>query len=258
MKYALTIAGFDNSGGAGITADLRTFSAYGLCGLSVISSIVPQSPNEVRSVIPLPVKDIQEQFLSIKDFPAPVCKVGLLPSPEIVECVSDLIKGRKAVVDPIIWAGTGATLVSKDTLKALVSSLLPRAFVATPNVPEAELISGIKINDLESQKKASEIIHAIGPKHVVIKGGHLSGTDVLYDGKKFEFFSSEYLKTDRVHGTGCTYSSSICAQLALGVNVKTACANAKEFSLMSIQHALSVKGGRVANQAWGWKEVIKT
>jgi hydroxymethylpyrimidine/phosphomethylpyrimidine kinase len=248
MKKALTIGGFDPWGGAGITADLKTFSELGVYGLSVITSIVPQNTTKIFSVIPVSESDVRSQFRPVKGS-AKFCKVSLIPSPELVKTVANLVEGMKIVLDPIVRAGTGRKLVSEGVLDELKSKLFPNTYVITPNIHEAETITGMKIRSEADQKRACKVIHRLGPKYVVIKGGHLNGKDVLYDGKEYVIFKPTIRFTGRIHGTGCRYASCLCAELAKGRDVTEACMRAKDFAEMSIRNAVSFGKGKDANEA---------
>lgn len=249
MKKVLTIAGSDSSGGAGIQADLKTFCAHGVYGMSVIAAVTAQNTQKVIDVQDISPDIIAKQIDAIfQDIEVDAVKIGMISRIESIDVISKKLKEYKPsniVLDPVMVSKSGYPLINPDAVKTLIKELLPLATVITPNIPEAEKISGIKISTLDDMKKAAQIIYGMGPKNVLVKGGHFSGdaSDVLYDGKSITLFESERINTKNTHGTGCTLSSSIASNLALGMNVKEAIKKSKEYITTAIRHSLSIGKG---------------
>ncbi|MEK7747846.1 MAG: bifunctional hydroxymethylpyrimidine kinase/phosphomethylpyrimidine kinase [Nitrospirota bacterium] len=250
QKQVLTIAGFDPSGGAGIAADMKTFSAHGVFGLSVATAIAIQNTQTLTRVFDLPVSIIEEQIdLLFSDFDIAAVKTGMLFSQQIVESVvSRLIQqgAKNIVVDPVMVSKSGAALLAPDAVLSLKENLLPICHLVTPNCLEAERMMGRKVETLTDAKFAAEAIFGFGPKAVLIKGGHLltdSGTDLLFDGTDFTIIPGEYIATRHTHGTGCTYASAIAARLALGDALMDAVFSAKRYMTEAIRNALEVGHG---------------
>ncbi|MGZ7210245.1 MAG: bifunctional hydroxymethylpyrimidine kinase/phosphomethylpyrimidine kinase [Methanobacterium sp.] len=233
---AMTIAGFDPSGGAGILNDVKTFSAMGIYGTAVITALTAQNVNGVQGIQPVHPNFIEKQIDSVlEDEKIIYAKTGMLYSDEIVRCVSEKIDsyGLKVVVDPVMVAGSGGFLSTKDFSKSLKKNLLPIAEITTPNIYEAQEISGIKIDTLEDAKKAAEKIGDLC--NVVVTGGHLEGNDVLFDGS-IKVLEGELIESENIHGTGCTFSSAIVASLIKGDKLENAVKKAGEFTKESIKH----------------------
>ena len=251
MKQVLTIAGSDSGGGAGIQADIKTLSANGVYAMSAITSITAQNTQGVVSVHDLPVKVIEAQIDAVfEDFDVAAVKTGMLSSAQIVEAVSRRLKHYRAanlVVDPVMVAKSGHPLLQQDAVDHLKASLIPLAFLVTPNIHEAESLTGISIKSLADARQAAKAIHKLGCTHVLIKGGHLlaeQGTDLLYDGKFFNVFKGEFIDTPHTHGTGCTYASAIAAQLAKGKALPDAVHTAKAYVTEAIRHHLAIGHGK--------------
>ena len=213
MKQVLTIAGSDSGGGAGIQADIKAMSANGVFAMSAITAITAQNTEEVTDIFELPVSIIAAQIDAVfDDFDVAAVKTGMLSSAEIVKVVAKLLKPQAVtnlVVDPVMISKSGHRLLKPDAVEALMHELIPLAFVVTPNIHEAQQLSGIEIKNLADARKAAKVIHRLGCRHVLIKGGHLledRATDLLYDGRFFELFKSEFIDTPHTHGTGCTYA----------------------------------------------------
>ena len=238
----MTIAGSDSGGGAGIQADLKTFAALGVYGTSVLTAITSQNTLGVTDVLELPTSLIRSQFDAvISDIGTDVVKTGMLSSSEIIRTVADVIKERsieKLVVDPVMVAKGGDRLLQEEATDTLRTILIPLAMVVTPNVPEAEVLTGEKIESLDDARVAAREIVGMGAKAVVVKGGHLEGsaTDVLYDGHGFTEFTSERINTTNTHGTGCTFASATAAGLAKGLSIADAVSQAKEYVTETIRH----------------------
>jgi hydroxymethylpyrimidine/phosphomethylpyrimidine kinase len=251
MKQVLTIAGSDSGGGAGIQADIKAMSANGVFAMSVITAITAQNTEEVTEVFELPTSIIAAQLDAVfDDFEVAAVKTGMLSSAEIVKTVARMLKPQKVanlVVDPVMASKSGHPLLKPDAIEAVIKQLIPLALVLTPNIHEAQQLSGVEIKTLSDARQAAKIIHKIGCRNVLIKGGHLladRGTDLLYDGKFFEVFKDEYINTPHTHGTGCTYASAIAAHLALGKALSQAVKAAKAYTTEAIRHGLAIGHGR--------------
>ncbi|MFX1312771.1 MAG: bifunctional hydroxymethylpyrimidine kinase/phosphomethylpyrimidine kinase [Promethearchaeota archaeon] len=251
MKRVLTIAGSDSGGGAGIQADLKTFSARGVYGMSVITALTAQNTLGVQEVLEISPKFIASQIDSVMtDIGADAWKTGMLANEEIIRIIAD--RARKytiefLVVDPVMIAKSGDTLLKPESREALISELIPLAFVITPNHHEAQVLSGMEIKSLEDARKAAIVIHDEGTQNVIIKGGHLPGIekaiDILYDGKFFTEFHANRIETKNMHGTGCTFASAIAAELAKGCEIKKAVHIAKAYLTAAIQSAVDLNIG---------------
>jgi len=235
INTVLTIAGSDSGGGAGIQADLKTFSALDVFGKTIIASITSQNSFGVQSTYDLPAPVIGQQFQAIsEDKKCQAVKTGMLGNEVAVLLISRMIKKsrlKNLVVDPVVISSTGKRLLTQRGVQALKEFLLPLASLVTPNIKEAELLSGIKIKNQADMKKAARVILKMGVQAVLITGGHLKGKpeDLLLDGKGFQVFSSERLSKFDVHGTGCVFSAAIAAGLAKGNPLRESIQNAKEF-----------------------------
>jgi hydroxymethylpyrimidine kinase / phosphomethylpyrimidine kinase / thiamine-phosphate diphosphorylase len=243
MPTALTIAGSDSSGGAGIQADLKTFAALGVYGASVITSVTAQNTLDVTGIHDLPAEFIILQLDTVvRDFPIDAIKTGMLSNPAIIRAVSERLQTlgvEKLVVDPVMVAKGGAALLRKEAEAELTQRLLPLAYVVTPNLGEAEVLAGVSIHNVEEMEQAARRIHAKGSRHVVVKGGHLDGppVDVFFDGQSFEYLEGERVETKSLHGTGCTFASAIAAELAKGAEVTDAVRRAKAYITAAIRLA---------------------
>jgi hydroxymethylpyrimidine/phosphomethylpyrimidine kinase len=253
---ALTIAGSDPSGGAGIQADLKTFHQFGVYGEAVITLITVQNTQTVSRVETLPADLVAQQIQAVlSDIPPSAAKTGALGSVEIVEAIAELSAGFSfpLVVDPVMISKHGARLMSQQAEQALKQKLLPHAFLVTPNLPEAEVLTGTTIHTDEDMRIAAEHIRDFGPKAVLIKGGHRAGPalDVLSKFQTFESFSSRRIDTRHTHGTGCTYSAAITAGLALGMDLVEAIRSAKLYieSAIATAPGLGQGHGPVNHQA---------
>jgi hydroxymethylpyrimidine/phosphomethylpyrimidine kinase len=241
---ALTIAGFDPSGGAGIQADLKTFLAFNVYGASVVTSVAIENTTEVRGIFDIPAKTIEEQIdVILDDIVIGAAKTGMLSSREIIESVAKKVRERgieKLVVDPVMVAKTGGRLLREDAEKALIKSIVPLAYIITPNVPEAEVVSGVKVTDGQSAKEAAIRICDMGAENVVIKGGHMQSeksTDLFFDGKNFFAIEGKRVETKNTHGTGCTFSAAIAASLAKGKSAYESIRIAKSYVQRAIELA---------------------
>jgi hydroxymethylpyrimidine/phosphomethylpyrimidine kinase len=248
-KVVLTIAGSDSCGGAGIQADLKTFSALGTYGMSVITAVTAQNTTGVVDVREMDIDIVRNQIDCLfSDIEINAVKIGMVSNGEIINVIAACLKNNKAVnvvVDPVMVSKSGHYLLRPKAKDELVKVLFPIAAVVTPNIPEAELIANIKIENLEQMKKAARLIHELGPACVVVKGGHLTedAIDVLYDGTGFKYYQGVRVDTKNTHGTGCTFSSAITAHLARGYTVPEAVKLAKEYINGAILHSIELGHG---------------
>jgi len=249
MKKALTIAGSDSSGGAGIQADLKTFAANGVYGMSVITAVTAQNTRGVLAVEDLSIEVIQKQIEAIyDDIQVDAVKVGMVSRSETINTISSNLKQYHAdnvVVDPVMVAKSGFNLLQPEAVTALIEKLLPLATVVTPNIPEAEIITAMVIKNIDDMERAAARIYEMGPQNVLLKGGHLmdQATDVLFDGTKYLHLTAERIPAKNTHGTGCTLSSAIAADLAKGYSITDAARQAKEYLTIAIKHALDIGKG---------------
>lgn len=257
VPVALTIAGSDSGGGAGIQADLRTFAALGVHGTSAITAITAQNTLGVASVVELPITAIRDQIDAVvSDLHPAAVKTGMLSSVEIIEAVAQAISFHRLdrlVVDPVMVAKGGARLLREDAVDALRARLLPLAAVVTPNLPEAEVLLGRPLGDLEDRRRAAAEIVAMGARAVVVKGGHAVGAavDVYYDGDRVVELPAARIETANTHGSGCTFSAAIAAGLARGDELERAVRAAKEFITGAIARSLEIGAGHgPVNQMW--------
>jgi len=232
IPVALTIAGSDPSGGAGIQADLKTFHQFGVYGEAVITLITVQNSLRVDRVEILSPELVIEQLRAVlEDIPPVAIKTGALGNAAVVRAIAREAFDAPLVVDPVMISKHGAPLIADDARRALIDELLPRAMLLTPNLPEAESLSGMPVTDIESMKRAAEKLVSMGARNVLIKGGHLEGkaVDVLLADGKFHELRAERIPTRHTHGTGCTYSAAITAELAKGAALTHAVARAKRY-----------------------------
>lgn len=252
IKQVLTIAGSDSGGGAGIQADIKTFQELGVFGTSAITAVTAQNTCGVHGVYPMPAGAVKAQLDAIgSDFDIAAVKTGMLFDAEIIAETAAGIERhgwRNLVVDPVMIAKGGATLLQQDALEAMRKVLLPVASVITPNIPEAEMLSGMKIRNSADRRKAAEQILAFGAKAVVIKGGHadnpLMAEDYCLDqnGESFVLRSAR-IHTQQTHGTGCTFSAALTAELAKGQTLPDALVTAKRFIQSALSHQLHIGAG---------------
>ena len=250
MKTVLTIAGSDCSGGAGIQADLKTMLANGVYGMSVITSLTAQNTTGVRAIENVTPDFLKHQIDSVFEDIAPdAVKTGMIPDKELVEAIAERLKFycvKNLVVDPVMVATSGADLTSSESVNALKENLMPIAFVVTPNVPEAEVLSGMKITSKDDMIKAAKKINAEFGCSVLIKGGHSisDSDDVLYHDGKVYVFEAAKIDNPNTHGTGCTLSSAIACNLAKGMDLPDAVRRAKEYITGAIKEGLDLGHGR--------------
>lgn len=250
MKVALTVAGSDSGGGAGIQADLKTFAARGVFGTSVLTAITAQNTVGVSGVLEVPRHLIGQQFDAVcTDFEVRAAKTGMLGSSETVDVVAEKIaewKIDRLVVDPVMIAKSGDALLHESAVQALIEKILPLSYIVTPNLPEAEVLCGLKILNRADRDEAARRIWELGARdnrdfYVIVKGGHEEesefSVDVLFDGKDFREYSASRIHSKNTHGTGCTFSAAICAELALGKSTFEAVNAAKEYITAAIAQA---------------------
>ena len=250
IPTALTIAGSDSGGGAGLQADLKTFAALGVYGTCAITAITAQNTQGVTAIEPLSSEMVTAQMEAIAgDIALHATKIGMLANAAIVEAVAAAIQELElplVVVDPVMVAKSGDPLLDTDAVMVLRVELLPLALVVTPNLPEAEVLAAMTIASPRDVQEAARRIHALGPRAVVIKGGHGTGADlvdVLFDGRDFLEFHTARIETRNTHGTGCTFASAIAAYLARGRSLVAATEQAQQYVAGAIRHGLSIGHG---------------
>ncbi len=250
MKTALTIAGSDSSGGAGIQADIKSMSANGVFAMSVITAITAQNTMGVFGIENISPEMIKSQIKVIfEDIKVDAIKIGMVSEIVSIEAISEALKQIKnlppVVLDPVMVSTSGYKLLSDNAKEILIRELFPLSTLITPNLPEVEEILGIKINNLDDMKDAALKLKDLGANYVLIKGGHLQddATDVLYDGEKFIYLKEEKIHTENTHGTGCTLSSAIAANLAKGMNIEKAVVEAKKYITGAIRYGFKLGKG---------------
>ncbi|RNB89281.1 bifunctional hydroxymethylpyrimidine kinase/phosphomethylpyrimidine kinase [Brevibacillus nitrificans] len=257
IATALTIAGSDSGGGAGIQADLKTFHQLGVYGMSAITAVTAQNTLGVAGVYPLSVEAVSLQIREVlRDIGADAAKTGMLFDAAIISAVAEEVKAfgiQKLVVDPVMVAKGGAKLLLDEAIVALQKHLLPVSEVVTPNLPEAECLTGMQIRTPEDMREGARAIHALGVRNVLMKGGHLEGdvvVDMLFDGQAFYEISHERVQTRHTHGTGCTFSAALTAELAKGTPLVTAVEKANRFIFEAIKTAPQLGGGHGPTNHW--------
>lgn len=249
MRTALTIAGSDCSGGAGIQADLKAFSAHGVFGMSVIASVVAENTVRVIEYQDVRPDMIEKQIDAVfEDIPPDAVKIGMLSCRDSMRAVAGRLhhwKPEYVVVDPVMYAKNGCALMDPGSIDTLIADVVPLAALITPNIPEAEHMAGMRIEGEAEMEEAARRIYAMGCGAVLVKGGHSVGdaTDILFDGEAFYRYSAPRIDTKNTHGTGCTYSSAIAANLALGASMAEAVSRAKGYVTTAIEHALGLGKG---------------
>lgn len=260
MRTALTIAGSDSVAGAGIQADLKTFAALGIYGVSAVTALTAQNTTGVAAVFPVSAQAVRAQIEEVsRDVEVAAVKTGMLATADIVCVVADALRlfpRGNLVVDPVLQSGgPGArTLLASDAVSMLKARLLPKAAVVTPNISEAEVLSGIRVDSLSTAREAATRIAALGAAAVVIKGGHLAGplaVDVLFHDGVFTELEAPRSAFGHVHGTGCTFASAIAAGLALGDGIPGAVQRAKRYITGAIEQSFEVgQGARILDHFW--------
>ncbi len=251
LKQVLTIAGSDSGGGAGIQADLKAMSANGTYAMSVITSITAQNTKGITAIHDLPASIVEAQLNAIfEDFDVAAVKTGMLSSASLTSLVSRKLRHARVphvVVDPVMVSKSGQDLLQSDAMDAVKQELIPTASVITPNIHEAERLTGLTIRSLAEARRAAKLLHQLGCRHVLIKGGHLldrPATDLLYDGRFFTMYRGEWIDTPHTHGTGCTFAAALAAHLALGKSLPDAVETAKQYITSAIRHGLAIGHGR--------------
>jgi hydroxymethylpyrimidine/phosphomethylpyrimidine kinase len=258
VRIALTIAGSDSSAGAGIQADLKTFAAHGVYGVCAVTAVTAQNTIGVCATAPIAADLVDSQLEQIVgDLGVHAAKTGMLSNAAIVEAVAGAVDDLEIpllVVDPVIVASSGDPLLDDEGLLAMKKELIRRAHVVTPNIPEAEVLSGVSIRTDEDRREAARRIFELGPMHVLITGGHAPNNtivDLLYDGSVFTNFATERVTGRSTHGTGCTFSAALAAHLALGRSLPEAIPLAQEYVAGAIRHAPGLgRGAGPMNHFW--------
>jgi hydroxymethylpyrimidine/phosphomethylpyrimidine kinase len=257
---ALTIAGSDSGGGAGIQADLKTFQELQVFGMSAITAVTAQNTLGVHGVFPMSPEAVAQQIEAVgSDLGFDAVKTGMLFNSEIITAAAEQIKRfgwRHLVVDPVMIAKGGALLLQQEAVRALREHLLPLSEIVTPNIPEAEVLAGVPIRTLDDKKEAAKRIASFGAANIIIKGGHDNGSDdvldLFYDGSGFTTFMGKKIQTAHTHGTGCTFSAAITAELAKGAEVHEAVQTAKAFIQAAIEDSLEIGGGHGPTNHWAY------
>jgi hydroxymethylpyrimidine/phosphomethylpyrimidine kinase len=258
MRTALTIAGSDSGAGAGIQADLKTFAAHGVYGTTAITAVTAQNTLGVTCFEALPADLVTAQIEAVaSDIGVDAAKTGMLANAAIVEAVAAAVEALDIpllVVDPVMVAKSGDRLVDDEAVGAMRSELLRRAFVVTPNVPEAEALAGIRIRTDADRRDAARRIVQLGAAAVIVKGGHFASPDILdllYDGRRFHEFRAPRVAGNNTHGTGCTFAAALAARLALGATLEDAVPLAQEYVAGGIRHGLAIgRGHGPLNHFW--------
>ncbi|HHS12783.1 MAG TPA: bifunctional hydroxymethylpyrimidine kinase/phosphomethylpyrimidine kinase [bacterium] len=246
---ALTIAGSDSGGGAGIQADLKTFTAFRVYGMSVLTAVTAQNTVRVHGIEYISPRLVGLQFEAVMtDIGVDGLKTGMLGSTAIIQEVAGKLRDNAiaiVVVDPVMVSTGGDALIEEQGVKSIKADLIPLSTLVTPNIPEAEILSGVKIRDFEDMKRAAFEIHRLGCGAVLVKGGHLTedAVDILFDGDRFSRFSAPRIKTSNTHGTGCTYSAAVLACLLLGNPLNEAVHAAKRYVTAAIREGLPLGKG---------------
>lgn len=250
-RTIMTIGPFDSSGATGILADVKTFQTFRVYGASVTTSIIAQNTQGIQGVFPIPMEFVGQQIEAIvSDMPLHAVKLGFLSSANNIEIIASLLKALNVkcplMVDPVIFNHEGQKLLGDDGVEALKNKILPSAFVATPNIPEAEILAGIKIKDMNGAKVAAKILFGLGTKNVIITGGHLEEVRVLdlwYDGSHFHIFEAPRLSTKNTLGIGCTFSSIVISLIARGLAMGESIEKAKQYLAKAMQHPFQIGKG---------------
>jgi hydroxymethylpyrimidine/phosphomethylpyrimidine kinase len=249
-KIILTIAGSDTCAGAGIQADLKTITCLGGYGVTVITALTAQNPLRVQGILPVPEEFVTAQLDALLDeLPVDAVKTGMLPNRKCIEIVADRLKRhglKKVVIDPVMAAASGTRLIDGLALESLVRTLFPLADLVTPNLIEAALLAGMEIHSPEQMKQAAEAIKKMGPKAVLIKGGHLESDivlDVLLEESGFHELATRRVASEMIHGTGCTLASAVATLWAKGATLLQAVKTAKSFLTLAIEKGVTLGPG---------------
>ena len=259
VPRALTIAGSDSGGCAGIQADLKTFTALGVFGMSVVTSVTAQNTRSVLGIHDLPREFVELQIDAVLgDIGADAVKLGMLSNRDIVAAVAKKLGEcgtDKIVVDPVMISTSGVSLSDTGALKAIIRDILPVTYIVMPNLPESEALTGEKVESVDDMKEAARKIKALGPRYALVKGGHLAvssdAVDVLYDGSEFTEYRTPRISTGNTHGGGCTYSAAVCAYLAKGMSAHEALKGAKHYVTQAIAKSFDLGHGHgLLNHFW--------
>lgn len=251
IPSTLTIAGSDSGGGAGIQADLKTFAFHGVHGCTVITCITAQNTITVTDVLPISTSMINNQLEAVfSDFDIKALKIGMLLNEEIMITVANFLMKiplTNMVIDPVMVSRTGSLLIDNQAIATIKKLLIPKALILTPNIYEAQLLSGVEILDIKDMEKSAQKIYELGAKNVLIKGGARKGKnkgiDLFYDGKKSQVLQTKTIETKNTHGTGCTLAAAITANLALEKRLFTAVVQGKEYVTNTLEYALDIGAG---------------
>lgn len=249
MKHILSIAGTDPSGGAGAMADCKTFCAHGCYAMNVITAVVAQNTQGVKDYMDVPPALIRSQLQCVfDDITVDAVKIGMVSAIDTIHVIADVLHQYKpsiVVIDPVMVATSGHRLLAPEAEQTLQDVLLPLATIVTPNIPEAEVLTGKEIKTLADMEDAAKQIAAMGPKAVLVKGGHRieDATDILYDGTRFHYFPGKRVESTSNHGTGCSLSSAIAADLGKGMTLAEAVGEAKQYVFDGIAHAEEIGKG---------------
>lgn len=262
IAQALTIAGSDSGGGAGIQADIKTMQMRHVFACSVITAITAQNTKGVSKIENLSTDIIKAQYQAvIEDFAISALKIGMLGTTKTIECISALLKEsapKNIVLDPVMIAKGGATLLEKSAIYALRDKLLPLAHLITPNLPEAEALVGFNIKNQDDIQNAAEKLKQMGAKNIIIKGGHQEGTQstdhIFLENAPYFNLNAPRIQTKNTHGTGCTFSACITAELAKGQSLKQAIHTAKNYITAAINDALNIGSGHGPTNHWSYKD----
>jgi len=266
IAKALTIAGSDSGGGAGIQADLKTFQELQVYGMTAITAITAQNTMGVQAVYPMSPEAVQQQIESVgTDMGVDAVKTGMLFSSEIIRGVAEQVKRfgwKRVVVDPVMIAKGGSALLMTEAIRSLREELIPLSYVVTPNIPEAEVLTGLSIRNMEQRKEACKALIHMGTRHVILKGGHdeMSGeqvVDLFYDGTQFIEIASHRVNTRHTHGTGCTFAAALTAELAKGTDILHAVSIAKFFIQAAIVHSLGIGNGHGPTNHFAFRELVR-
>jgi len=259
IARALTIAGSDSGGGAGIQADLKTFTVRQVYGMSALTAVTAQNTLGVEMIHSIPLEMIEKQMdMVISDIGVDAVKTGMLGTSSVIKLVAEKLKEysvQKLVVDPVMIAKGGARLLENDAASALVTDLLPLATVITPNIPEAEVMLGYSIESIDDMIKAAKELVKLGAQSAVVKGGHLEGepVDIFYDGVEIYTFQGTRIQTRHTHGTGCTFAACLTAELAKGHSLVDSVETAKGFITAAIKQELGLGQGHGPTNHWAYK-----
>lgn len=250
-RTILTIGPFDSSGATGIVADIKTFQTFRVYGAPVSTAIIAQNTQGIQGVFPIPMEFVGQQMEAVvSDMPLHAAKIGMLTEANNIEIVASLMNALNIkcplMVDPVIFNHEGQRLVGDDAVGAIKSKLIPLAFAVTPNIKEAELLTGVEIKDMNNAKEAAKVLIGLGAKHVIVTGGQLQevrSLDLWYDGSHFHIFEAPRLKTKNTLGLGCTFSSIVIALIARGLGMGESIEKAKQYLAKAMQHPFQIGKG---------------